>query len=347
MMCVVRMEWHDDVAALAAEWEALARSAGAPPFAYPGWFAAWYDAFGSGRPQMLAAREEGELVAVVPLERRGGVLSAAANWHTPLYAAPVRPHALDEVARALLEVHVRRLDLTLLDPHDPLAAALRSPRCAERVVERQPWVDTRGSWDDFDAALPRKMRKELRRQGRRLGEQGEVRFEFRQGGDALDALLNEGFRVEGSGWKAERGTAIASDPAVERFYRNVAHWADQRGWLTLAFLRVDDTAVAFDMHLEPGRATYVLKGGFDPDWARFSPGSTLTYASLQRAFEDGDIQSYEFVGTDDAYKLSWTEDTRERVRLQLFPRTPVGSLERLAWTRARPVAKVALGLVGK
>jgi len=134
---------------------------------------------------------------------------------------------------------------------------------------------------------------------------------------------------------------------VERFYRSVARWADRRGWLRLAFLRVGGRAVAFDLHIEPGGATYVLKGGFDPEWARFSPGSALTYASLRRAFADRGLQSYEFVGTDDPYKLTWTAATRDRVRLQLFPRTPVGTLERLAWTRAHPVAKVAVGLVRK
>ena len=343
----MRTEWHQSVDAIAAEWEALAESAGAPPFAYPGWFAAWYGAFGSGRPQVLAVRRDGELMAVVPLERRGGVARAAANWHTPLYAAPVRPGALAEVARTLFRIHARRLDLTLLDPRDPLVGALRSPRTSERVVARQPWVDTRGAWDAYEAGLPRKMRKELRRQSRRLGEQGEVTVEFTRGGDALDALLAEGFRVEGSGWKTERGTAIASDPAVERFYRSVAGWADRRGWLTLAFLRVNGRAVAFDLHIEPGGATYVLKGGFDPDWARFSPGNALTCASLQRAFADPGLQTYEFLGSDDAYKLSWSGMTRERVRLQVFPPTPIGSLERLAWTRAHPVAKVALGLVGR
>ena len=342
---MVRIEWHDDVAAISAEWEALAESLGAPPFAYPGWFAAWYDAFGRGRPQLLAARQDGELAAVVPLERRGGVFRSAANWHTPLYASPARPGSLAEVARALAAVHARRLDLTLLDPEDPLLALLRSPRASERVVARQPWVDTSGSWEAYEATLPRKMLKELRRQRRRLDEEGEVRFEFARGGDVLDSLLAEGFRVEGSGWKTERGTAIASDPAVERFYRGVAAWADARGWLTLAFLRVGGQAVAFDMHLEAGGASYVLKGGFDRAWARFSPGTVLTHESLQRAFASSGLGSYEFLGSDDAYKLSWSETTRDRVRLQLFPRTPAGAIERLAWTRGRPVAKAALGLV--
>jgi CelD/BcsL family acetyltransferase involved in cellulose biosynthesis len=345
MTRVVRIEWHTDVAAMAAEWESLAESAGAPPFAYPGWFAAWYEAFGGGKPQLLAARRDGALAAVVPLERRGGALRSAANWHTPLFAVPTEDDALADLARALLATHARRIDLTLLDPADPLLARLRSSRANERIVARQPWVDTSGSWDAYESAMPRKMRKELRRQRRRLAEHGQVSFEFARGGERLDALLDEGFRVEGSGWKAERGTAIASDPAVAGFYRAIARWAAARGWLTLAFLRVGGRPVAFDLHIEAGGAAYVLKGGFDPGWARFSPGNVLTHASLERAFAEPGLSAYEFVGSDDPYKLAWGATTHDRVRLQLFPRTPAGALERLAWTRGRPVAKAALGLV--
>jgi CelD/BcsL family acetyltransferase involved in cellulose biosynthesis len=340
---VMSVEWHEDVAEIGDEWEALAERTDAPPFAYPGWFGAWYEAFGQG-PQMLALRRDGRLAAVVPLDRRAGVVRSAANWHTPLFPPPAEPEALPEVAEALLGRRARRIDLTMLDPADPLLALLRSPGCIERVVARQPWVDTTGPWDGYEATLARKMRKELRRQRRRLEEQGEVCFEFTAGGERLDALLSEGFRVEGSGWKAERGTAIASDPALDAFYRTIARWADGRGWLKLAFLRVNGRAVAFDMHVETGGAAYVLKGGFDPEWARFSPGSVLTHGSLERAFEEPSLSAYEFVGSDDAYKLTWSNVTRERVRLQSFGRTPGGLVERLAWTRGRPLAKRAIEL---
>jgi CelD/BcsL family acetyltransferase involved in cellulose biosynthesis len=343
----MRVEWYDAVAPIADEWEALAERTASSPFAYPGWFAAWYDAFARGEPRLLTARRDGRLTAVLPLEGHRGLLRAAANSHTPVFPPPAEPEALPAVAEALLATRARRIDLTMLDPAGPLPALLRSQGAMERVVARQPWVGTTGPWDGYEATLARKMRKELRRQRRRLEEQGELRFEFASGGERLNALLDEGFRVEGSGWKAERGTAIASDPAVERFYRAVARWAHDHGWLKLAFLRVDGHAVAFDMHVEAGGAAYVLKGGFDPDWARYSPGSVLTHGSLERAFAEPGLSVYEFVGRDDAYKLTWSAVTRERVRLRAFGRTPAGTVERLAWARGGPLAKRALAAAGR
>ncbi|HKP88938.1 MAG TPA: GNAT family N-acetyltransferase [Thermoleophilaceae bacterium] len=186
--------------------------------------------------------------------------------------------------------------------------------------------------------LDRKFRKEIGRLWRRLEERGDARVSYEDGSERLDELLTEGFRLEGSGWKAEGGTAILSDPAIERFYREVARWAAARGWLRLAFLRLDGRALAFDMCLEHGGAFYVLKGGFDTEERKAGPGTLLTHHGIERAFELG-LDSYELLGQADDYKRNWTSLTRERVRFQAFPRRPAGALEYLAWRYGRPLMK--------
>jgi len=341
---------HHDVAELSSEWEALAEAVGAPPFLRPGWFAAWYAAFGRGRTEIYSLRRDGQLAAVLPLERRAGALLAAANWHTPLFGPVAADEgALAALCGALLGVHVARLDLLLLDAGDPAVSTLRelAPHSIERVVTQPPYVDATGSWADYDAGLPRKQRKELRRWRRRLDEEGTVEVEFTAGGDRLDALLDEGFEVEGSGWKAEAGTAIVSDPTVERFYRDVAHWADAHGWLTLAFLRLDGRAIAFDLCLEAGDAVYALKGGLVPEYRRHGPGHLLAHASLARAFASERIASYEFLGDADDYKLIWSDAVRERVRVQAFRHSPAGLAELLAWSYGRRAAKRVAGAIGR
>jgi CelD/BcsL family acetyltransferase involved in cellulose biosynthesis len=142
------------------------------------------------------------------------------------------------------------------------------------------------------------------------------------------------------------GTAILSAPAVERFYREVARWAAERGWLRLAFLRLDGRAIAFDMCLEHGGRFYVLKGGFDVDERKAGPGTLLTHHGIERAFALG-LASYELLGQADEYKRSWTPLTRERVRFQSFPRGPAGAAEYVAWRYGRPLAKRARSATGE
>jgi len=167
--------------------------------------------------------------------------------------------------------------------------------------------------------------------------------EFRKPADDLDELLREGFAVEGSGWKSAQGTAIASDPDTLRFYTGVARWAAEQGWLVLAFLRVNGRVAAFDLCIEQGGSTYVLKGGYDPAFRAFAPRTLLLHDSLVRAFEST-ARSYEFLGADEDYKRRWATGARERRRFQAFPRSATGRAGYAAWTVGRAAGRRALAL---
>ncbi len=335
------------------EWDVLADRAGVSPFSRPGWIDAYWRAFASGEPAAIVLRRGERLAGVLPVERRRGVLKSAANWQTPLFG----PVAEDADAAAALAAELirhtrRRADVWFLDPDAVGLAQARAAaeaagwRVIERTMTRAPYVPIEGSFDEFMAGLERKFRKDIGRRWRRLEDAGEVQVAYEDGSRDLDALLDEGFRLEGSGWKTAAGTAIASDPVRERFYREVCRWAAERGWLTLAFLRLDGRGIAFDLCLEVDGVCYVLKGGFDVEARRLGPGVLLTHHELQRAFQSG-FRSYELLGQADEYKLHWTRSVHERKRLQLFPRSPAGAIEHVAWRRGRPAAKQLQGALAR
>ena len=339
--------------ATAAEWDELADRTGAAPFLRPGWTEAWHAAFGRGGLELLTVRRAGRLAGLLPVLRRRLVARSPTNWHTPLFG----PLAEDDDARAglaarLLERGCNRIDLSMLDASDPALAELGSAasaagyRVVRRTISQPPYLPLDGTFEDFRAGLAGRFRSEIGRRGRRLAEQGTVEFAFERGGERLDALLHDGFAIEGSGWKTERGTAIASRPETLRFYRDVARWADRRGALVLAFLRLDGRPIAFDMCLVEGGAWYVLKRGFDPELRRFAPGTLLTHAAIERAYDEG-LGVYELLGTVERYKLAWTRSLHERVRFQAFSPSPAGRLSRLAWTHGRAIAKRALTAAGR
>ena len=334
----------DDVA---SEWETLADATGAGPFVRPGWFAAWSAAFGGGAISVLSARRDGQLVgALALLSRRSGLVSPT-NWHTPAYGAVAGD---DEVAQALareaLQQGTVRLDLSFLDPGEAFAAAVveasgkAGRRLIVRPVLRSPYVRLEGDFESYEASRPSKVRREIARRRKRLEDLGPVDVSFVDGSEGLDALLAEGFAVEGSGWKTERGTAIAEDPAAARFYRDVAAWASAAGWLQLGFVRVDGRAVAFSYSLVVGDTCHVVKVGFDPELSKYAVGKLLTREAIQRAYEQG-LAVYDFLGAEDRYKLEWTEDVRERLRVQAFGRAPAGAASFVAWRYGRPALKRA------
>ena len=330
---------------LRAEWDELADRVGAPPFLRAGWLEAWERAFGGGELRAFAARREGRLAGLLAVRAHRGAVTSPTDWQTPMFGPVAEDReAAAELAGALVAAARRRADLWFLSPDAPgldecvAAAGEAGFRRIVRTIARAPYVPVDGSFEEYMTGLDRKFRKEIGRLWRRLEERGETRVTYEDGSERLDDLLSEGFQLEGSGWKTEAGTAILSAPAVERFYREVARWAADRGWLRLAFLRLDGRALAFDMCLEHGGAFYVLKGGFDVEERKAGPGTLLTHDGIRRAFDAG-LDSYELLGQADDYKRSWTGLTRERVRFQAFPRRPAGAIEYLAWRYGRPLAK--------
>jgi CelD/BcsL family acetyltransferase involved in cellulose biosynthesis len=332
-------------AQLAEAWDSLADRLEVAPFLRPGWIFAWSQAFARGHLSLLTARRDGELVGVLPFVRRGGVVSAPANWHTPVFGYL----AVDQdVTAALAERFVSsapvRADLSFLDHCDPGvdacrgAAAHTGQRVVVRTILQSPYVEMAGGdWASYRSSLRRKTRKEVERQWRRLEEQGNVSFDVADGRSDLERLVEEGFRLEGSGWKEKQGSAIVSRPHTYRFYRDIVRWAAERGWLALAFLRLDGRAIAFDLCLQANGVVYVMKGGFDTRYRRFGPGMLLTHELLRRGFEQR-LLSCEFLGEADPYKLVWTDTTRDRVRFQAFARSLRGQIDHFAWSRGRPTA---------
>ena len=343
---------QDSMQPLVAEWEDLARRTKASPFLWPGWLAAWWDAFGAGQPQFFTAYENGRLTGVLPLRRLRGTLGSPTNSDTPLFGFLAENEtAAKQLSRALFLQRPRNIDLSLLSPADAgvsltrAAAATARYRVLTESIQAAPYVATDGPWDAYQSRLRRKFRSELRRRQRRLEEEGSVSLEVSDGTERLDELLDEGFLVEGSGWKGAYGTSIASRPATRSFYTEVARWAAERGWLRLAFLRLDGRALAFDYCLEHEQTHYLLKTGYDSASGRFAPGMIIRHLMLARAFSE-DIATYDFlgVGSDFAWKREWASVQQERLYLRMFAPTALGLLDRAAFLGGQSASEAAKSL---
>lgn len=326
------------------DWEALADRVGASPFLRPGWVEAWLRSFGRGVAEVHLIRRHGNasVAALLPLERRGAVLASPTNWHTPEFGVLSQS---EDAARALLaSIHDRRPRRFVLGFLDREQAQLadgyareRGFAVLQRTIQHSPYLPLEGDWAGYEKKLGTKRRGKLRRRRRLLAERGEISFEFSEGED-LDARLTEGFAVESAGWKGDQGTAIRSDSTTERFYRDVARFASERGWLRLAFLRCDRRAVAFAFCLEHADRQYLVKTGYEPEFRDLGPGKLLHQELFRRAFERG-LGTYEFLGTDAPWKREWTDRTRDRVLVQAFRPTALGRLDFSLHAYGRPLAK--------
>ncbi len=352
----MRTGFVEAIEPLAPDWDALAARTGAPPFMRPGWIEAWFASFAGDRPSVACAWREGRLAGVLPLRRRSGALTSPTNAQTPWFGPLAEDATVARIlARMVFACAPRHVHLAHLDATDPALieveriAAGSGYRLLRTAIQRSPVVALSGR-EGPALGLRAKDAANLRRRERRLAETGRIAVEVSDGGHRLDELLAEGLHLEGSGWKQQRGTAIASRDDTRRFYGAVARWARAEGLLRLAFLRVDGRGLAFQFALQDARAYWFLKGGYDPAAARYAPGRLLARDMVDRAAAAG-LERFEFLGDAEPWKLEWTRECRERVRVQAFAPTPAGAAGRLAHTGyrryARPLAKRALARGGR
>ena len=344
---MIAIERHGRTESLAAEWEALADRAGATPFARAGWVAVWAAAFAPRRLEILAARRDGRLAGLLAVARGRGGTRSAANAHTPHFEILAEDPV---VARMLVdELYAERPRSVALAYLDPSAAgwtaALAGARAARyrtatRVVLRSPYVTVAGEHEAYLRSRRRGFLADLRRRRRRLAECGAVTFEACEGGPLSGPLLDELLVLEAAGWKAARGTAIAGRASTRRFYTAVTAWAAARGTLRLLVLRLDGRPLAALLGVQEDGVHYLLKGGFDPQYARYSPGQLVLAEAIERGFADG-LRRIELGGGADPYKLQWADAVRELVGVTAFAPSAAGSLGWIAVARGRPLAQRA------
>jgi CelD/BcsL family acetyltransferase involved in cellulose biosynthesis len=282
----------------------------------------------------------------MPLRRTPGALRSLTNTHTAEFGPVCEPDQLVAVLRALFGLRFGRLELEYVSP-----TALSREACADAAAatgvrlivqpqERSPYVQLPHGPAAFDAGLSSRLLADLRRRRRRLEELGEVGIDVHDGSDDLPTRLAEGFSVEGSGWKTERGTAIVSNPETLGFYTSVARWAADHGWLRLWFLRLDGKAVAFELDIEHDGTCYRVKGGYDPEFRRYGAGKQLLHAVLADAAERG-LRRFEFLGHDEPYKFEWTDLATEYPLVRAFRPTVAGRLQWSAYAQLRPLVRRA------
>lgn len=322
-------DWAE-LAPLREEWNDLVASSPADTlFLRHEWLENWWLHFAGGRRlAIFVAREGGRLVAALPLlEERGSVggvpakvLRSLTNGHSFRYNALARPDAAHALVAiwAHLRWRARPWDVILMEEVpddarviDPLLEAARADDARVGVWHGAdvPYLPTDGTWEAYHASLSKNMRANLRKKKRRLEEEGTVSFRrLREPAEVAEGM-RAGLALEGSGWKAEAGSAILSDETLFRFYTRWAEIAAANGWLRLSFQDVNGTPVAFDLSTLYGGRYYDLKMGYDPAWERFSVGQLLKARILEACFED-ETREYDFLGASMRAKDDWMPQKR-------------------------------------
>ncbi|MFZ1155345.1 MAG: GNAT family N-acetyltransferase, partial [Solirubrobacteraceae bacterium] len=192
-----------------------------------------------------------------------------------------------------------------------------------------PIVDTSGDFAEWRAGSRPRWGAPLERFRRKMLRERAAEIHVIAIPEDLDAELNRGFAVEASGWKGRAGTAIVSSANTERFYRDLAHVAAERGELRLSTIVLDGEVAAFDLTLLRAERLYLLKTGFDERKRRLAPGLVLRLSVIERCFELG-LVAHDLLGDDSEWKRKFATSSRSHVSVDVYGNSPQ-QLASYAW----------------
>ncbi|MBM0168540.1 GNAT family N-acetyltransferase [Altererythrobacter sp. C41] len=284
------------------EWDGLAHSAGEPnPFCERWTLISALERFASdAQVALVHLRTAGELCGLMPLARSrsyyGHPIPHLATWsHDNMFVGSplVRSGCEEAFWRELLgwaDVHAGGalfLHLGWMAEDGPLFRALSQvadgqgrPWGVVQREERALLQSELGPQAYLEAAMSGKKRKELRRQHKRLAEEGELRFERLCDEIALGGWVEDFLALEQAGWKGRNGSALADRPSTRDWFAQTLHGAAEQGRLERLTLALDGKPIAMLANFIAPPGAFSFKTAFDERFARFSPGVLLQLENL-------------------------------------------------------------------
>ena len=224
---------------------------------------------------------------------RSRLRSRAAAFSHPQATAAFPVLDRDDAAAALQSLleaiagsagHPAALLLQGVPAEGPTATLIRSSLPQTRTMEARTRAVLR------PGGSPVKVGKEMRRQGRRMGELGSVHMNAAIDQDDIGAARAAFLDLEAQGWKGRSGTALGQTEATRAFVTAALDSLAAQGRCRVESLRVDDRLVAAAIVLHgPGQAWF-WKIAYDEALGRFSPGVQLTVALSGTLLDDPSLK---------------------------------------------------------
>jgi CelD/BcsL family acetyltransferase involved in cellulose biosynthesis len=306
-----RIEWRPlaELADLATQWRVLAARAlepnafYEPAFALPAAAVFGRDA-GTGLvwTRTTPARLLGLFPATIARRRYGVGPAVLVGWthpYGPLGTPLVDGEAAEAVIAAWLD-HVAANEqlpdlmlLPLLPAESPLARLLdralarRGGESALFAPHARALLAPDGDRAGYiEHAVGKKKLKELRRQLRRLGDDGAVTTTIATEPAAVAGALGDFLTLEAAGWKGRAGTAARDHADIRRFVETAVSALAAEGKARVARLTLNDRAIAAMIVLRSRDTAWTWKIAYDETTARASPGVQLLLDVTKALLDD-------------------------------------------------------------
>jgi hypothetical protein len=324
-----------DLTALGDEWNALLDDSAQSAFCVrPFWLLTWWRHFAprDARLRVIACRDAaGALIGLAPLyfdplERElrfiGVITDTAGDGTLPtnMIGSVITRRGSEAAAVAAIAGALEdqsdwtRLWLARLRPEHEMVALIAGALRGKVQLRANPnpnlFVDTRGDWETYRAALGAAGRKRIQNYARRAADRGCV---FRR--VASTEELGRAFALY-LRWHDTLlgGRGIYSRPECAAFLREVVGSGYAEGRVGVWVAELDGAMVAVDIALIDGGVLTEFQGHADPAHAAMRLGHVMTSHLLRACFADPDIDQV-ILGKAAPHKLYWSSEAWATVDL--------------------------------
>jgi CelD/BcsL family acetyltransferase involved in cellulose biosynthesis len=310
------------------DWSSLVTIDQAGTFFHtPGFLKLYWEEFGEPGSLLFAFGEEddGGQVAAVAFERLGLTLRFLGGTEVTDYMGPIAdPDAADTFGKELFAALGRRDDWRDADlrglPEDRSWLGLLEEGARAQGLETAidddrngvaPFLPLPGSYDEYLAALPAKLRHEIKRKARRLeAEAGAYSISVAHA-DTLVPYLDRFVELHRT---SEGPKGVFMQPGMEIFFRRLGEAFLARGVFSLVFLEIGGAKVAGTIGFRFDGTYYLYNSAFDRGLRHLSPGMVLVGEDIRIAIEGG-CSAFDLLKGDYEYKYRFGAYPRPVKRL--------------------------------
>lgn len=300
------------------DWTALSQESNALFLSYD-WMRTCYTIFHKDDSLLIfTLRIDDQISAIVPLvirKKRKGFVKIleyiGSRFHYEPCGILSNSLGIKYLDRVLTEIYKIKLPLYLKrGQHNDIVRCMAEHGIAYDIFTAvsAPFVPVTGTFETFASNLSKQRRYDLKRARRRAEQRGTVKFEILKPnqGEVIE-LLQICYRIEASGWKSQKGSAILNHYLPLRdFFNSYATKAAEKGIFRIGLMYIADAPVAMLFGVEYAKCFWVLKTGYDEEFSECSPGIQLMHECVRYSFAN-DLDRFEFLGSDEAWVHIWAK----------------------------------------
>ncbi|MBL8100685.1 MAG: GNAT family N-acetyltransferase [Anaerolineales bacterium] len=333
---VTRIETTEQFENLREEWNTLLfQSPEKNIFLTWEWLFAWWKNIGQYHNELwlLLFREGDTLIAIIPLmmSRKkmgitlrwlgnigdpdcdiGGFISINSEKIIQSFVKYIYEHKKDWDVFELMEVNANSpLTQQLLPLLKDSGFKLRQER------EQHYYISLNNqTWEEYYNRLSKNMRHNLKRRMKRTSEIGNVTYKKYIGDTLTWKQFEDMFALS----EKSNFPDLYKTQQEINFHKSLFHFMQQKEWIQIEFLYVDDRPIAFQYGFCFENRYEDWRGGIDKELDTLAPGKLLMMLSLEERFKR-ELQESDFLRGIYSYKLDWNPESREFTTIQVYDHT--------------------------